>query len=672
MGALSEASLRVVVLTYGTGAEHVPLLDSLLAEGLAADRVLVVHNPASPEEPDPALPAGCELLRASHNLGYAGGMNLGIERQLQRGGELLLLLTHDARLRPGALALLLEAAAAHERFGVLAPALLFTGTEAPFSFGGLTRANGTTWHRTERPPSEDGIAPCDWVDGGTMLLRAAALELTGGFDERFWSYGEEADLCLRVKRAGFEVGVVCDALADQSPGGPNRPGPWSYLMTRNGAAYAKRAAGRYGAAFVTVRAGYEASTELARAAVRALRLRRGSVADPWATAVGTLRGALDYHRRRWGPPPSLPGAGDVSNVTPPEPAAASERPRVLQVGPDVRGGMTTVMRGLLDSPLGERYRLEMLATHRGPGPARRLAVFAAALAGIAWWSLRGRGRIVHVHSTVRGSMYRKALCVLLAKALGRRVVLHVHSGPGDVLATRERLGRLSVALFRAMFRRADAVLAVSAASAEALEGGYGVEGIVVVPNAAPLPAKPPRRSAEEDPLVLYLGGFANPVKGGNELLAALAREEAEGLGAVLAGPGELPPEGPRLQAAGRRLQWRGWLEDGEKEELLREAPIFVLPSTSEGLPMALLEAMSYEMGIVATTVGGVPDVLADGEEALLVPPGDPAALAAALARLAAEPALRLRLGAAAAERARRLGSEQVADRLDRIYRELLG
>jgi N-acetylglucosaminyl-diphospho-decaprenol L-rhamnosyltransferase len=307
----------VVVLTYGISAVHEPLLESLLSQGIAPEQILVVHNPAVPGEPDPSVPPGCEVLRASHNLGYAGGMNLGIERQLATGCDRLLLLTHDARLRPGALSTLLAAAAAHPDFGVLGPALLFAGTETPFSLGGRTRANGSTTHLREAVVVEGGVAPCDWVDGGTLLIRADALTQTGGFDERLWSYCEEADLCLRIGRAGFRVGVVPDALADQMPGGANRPGPWAYLMTRNGAAYAYRAVGLRGAAFITARACYGALEELARAAIRLTPLRSGSVADPWAAAVGTLRGMADFYRRRWGPPPPLPGAGDVSNVTAP-------------------------------------------------------------------------------------------------------------------------------------------------------------------------------------------------------------------------------------------------------------------------------------------------------------------------------------------------------------------
>jgi len=347
-----------------------------------------------------------------------------------------------------------------------------------------------------------------------------------------------------------------------------------------------------------------------------------------------------------------------------------ERPPVLHVGPDVRGGMRAVMRGLFSSPLAERYRLETLATHTGTGAAERLAVYCGALWRLCWWSLRRRGRIVHVHATVRGSMLRKSFVVLFAKGLRRRVVLHMHSGPGDLVAEHAKLGPLRVALFRLMFRRADVVLAVSAASAGALEDLYGLTGVVVVPNPAPAAPEAPL-DGERPPVALYLGGFANPVKGGEQMLAALALPELADLDAVLAGPGELPEDGRALLAARPRIEWRGWLEDAEREAALREAAIFVLPSTSEGLPMALLEAMAWGRAIVATAVGGVPEVLSDDEDGLVVPPADPPALAAALARLAADAGLRARLAAAARERAHRLNAEEVTDRLEAIYRRLL-
>jgi hypothetical protein len=312
----SAPPLGVVILAYGAERVHDPLLESLLAEGTDPATVVLVHNQAVAGEAPPPAPAGVEVLQTERNLGYAGGMNRGIARQLGRGAERLLLLTHDARLRPGALGALIVALEADPAYGICGPVLLLTGTDSAFSYGGETTAGGGNLHRQERPEGDGaGLAACDWIDGGTMLIRRAVFERVGTFDERFWGYCEDADLCVRARRAGFGVGVVLGAAADQAPGASRRRGAWAYLMTRNGLAYAHRARGARGLALSTARFAGVAAINLARAAVRAARLHPGGVQEPWAIAVGTIRGAIDYRRGRWGPPPpGLPGMGDLGNA----------------------------------------------------------------------------------------------------------------------------------------------------------------------------------------------------------------------------------------------------------------------------------------------------------------------------------------------------------------------
>lgn len=336
--------------------------------------------------------------------------------------------------------------------------------------------------------------------------------------------------------------------------------------------------------------------------------------------------------------------------------------------------MAAALRSLLESPLGERYRLEVDPTYRGAEPLDRLVVYCRALLYLIGWSLRGRGQIVHVHATVRGSMYRKAVCVLVAKALRRRVVLHVHSGAGDIADFRAGCGRLSLAIFRAAFDVADAVLAVSAKSADALVRAYGMQPPAVVPNAAPRVAAFERSPAADGEMrVAYLGGFANPAKGGDVMLDALARAlpEVSGLEVTMAGPGDLPPTGARLVREHRALCWVGWLEAPRRDELLRSARVLIMPSRSEGSPMALLEAMAFGLAIVATEVGGIPELVADGKEGLLVPPEDPAALADAVRALAQDPGQVQRLGVAARRHAEQLDAVEVAGRLDALYAELI-
>ncbi|MDQ2766608.1 MAG: glycosyltransferase family 4 protein, partial [Gemmatimonadota bacterium] len=104
-------------------------------------------------------------------------------------------------------------------------------------------------------------------------------------------------------------------------------------------------------------------------------------------------------------------------------------------------------------------------------------------------------------------------------------------------------------------------------------------------------------------------------------------------------------------------------------DILAAGDLFTMPSLSEGLPLALVEAMSFGLPVVVTRVGGVPEVVTDGVEGFLVPPSDPSALAAALDALLDDAPRRQQMGAAARTRALRdYALSTMADRYERLYR----
>ena len=131
------------------------------------------------------------------------------------------------------------------------------------------------------------------------------------------------------------------------------------------------------------------------------------------------------------------------------------------------------------------------------------------------------------------------------------------------------------------------------------------------------------------------------------LLRGLAKLPRGTYEAVIVGDG---PDRPELASEARRLGLESVVQlAGERNdvpELLAASDIFVLSSRSEGLPLSILEAMAAGLPVVATTVGGVPELVLEGETGLLVPPGDPQALAGAIERLLDDSTLRGRLGAA--------------------------
>jgi glycosyltransferase involved in cell wall biosynthesis len=178
------------------------------------------------------------------------------------------------------------------------------------------------------------------------------------------------------------------------------------------------------------------------------------------------------------------------------------------------------------------------------------------------------------------------------------------------------------------------------------------ERTVVIHNGVALAARP-RAHAATRPVTLLSVGRLRPPKDFLTLVRAVARLEPGSFRLCIAGDG---PDGQAVAAEVRRLG----LDDavallGARDDidaLLGSADVFVLSSTSEGLPMSVLEAMAAGLPVVASAVGGVPE-LVDASTGVVVPPRDPAALALALAELVADPALRERLGAAARRRAER-------------------
>jgi glycosyltransferase involved in cell wall biosynthesis len=334
--------------------------------------------------------------------------------------------------------------------------------------------------------------------------------------------------------------------------------------------------------------------------------------------------------------------------------------------------MPAVLRELAASSLAQSYPLHVIPTHRQVSVAGRVWIFLVALCRLVVFCLRRGPRIVHIHVTSYGSMYRKTLCVAVTRALRRPAVLHLHTGAVELAAFVESLGPVRRAAFRWAFQHASRVLSVSEACAREAERRFSVGPIEVLPNPAPAPVtarctRPVPQPGEAR--ILYVGGFANPVKGADVLLSALPEvfDRMPQVSVMLAGPGQ-PPTG--LATVGDSVHWVGWLDDRAKASALREADIFVLPSTSEGLPMALLEAMAHGLAIVVTRVGGMPDVVTDGVEGLLVPPGDAPALAGALAELAGAPERARALGYAAQQRVAAMGLEVVTARLSAMYAEL--
>jgi len=203
----------------------------------------------------------------------------------------------------------------------------------------------------------------------------------------------------------------------------------------------------------------------------------------------------------------------------------------------------------------------------------------------------------------------------------------------QVWGTDVELVRRAPGLARRVLRGARLVIAASTALAESARA-LGATKVEVIPSGVDVP---PEVGEEASPPEVLYAGRLSPEKGVEELV-----EATRGLNLVVAGDGPLRSRVP---------QARGFVPHEELQQLYARAAVVACPSRREGFGVACLEAMAHGRPVVATGVGGLRDLVVDGEGGLVVPTRDPVALRAALDRLLGDPGLRRRLGSGGRERA---------------------
>lgn len=316
---------------------------------------------------------------------------------------------------------------------------------------------------------------------------------------------------------------------------------------------------------------------------------------------------------------------------------------IISPGP-IAGAENVVLQGCA-ALLGKGHTLSLivLTEERCPQHGEKLAA-AARTRGISVRTIRVDGRldvralialraalkafdaeVVHAHG------YKALVYAMLARPNRTRLAVTHHGDTGH-----DSLARFYEALARTLYRRVDCVFTVSNATTEALVAlGVPRSKLKTVPNPVSLPPPSDGASHERPETTLLFVGRLSEEKGLDVLLRALASARApEQLNLDVAGDG---PCAARWKKLGTRLglngkvRWLGMRDD--VADLLAGAQVLVLPSLREGLPLAVLEAASSGVPVLASRVGGVPEAVWEGETAVLLPPGDIEAWSKALEAL---------------------------------------
>jgi glycosyltransferase involved in cell wall biosynthesis len=351
-----------------------------------------------------------------------------------------------------------------------------------------------------------------------------------------------------------------------------------------------------------------------------------------------------------------------------------ERPRALIFGSFARtavaSGLDTALENLLASPLGERYELVVVSLFRGERTARgmieRIAYGSWLFAKTVWQLAVSRCAVADVHAVSGRDFLKNGAVVLAARATRTPIVLRIHGGNFDRVY--REAGRFEQGIARKILRVADRVILLSKSWDEVARSIEPGARTGVIPNSvdcdALADAQKLRRPAAED--VLMLGNFCER-KGHFDAVDAAAivkkshpRVHFRFFG-VERDPGALSALQSKIRAAALddTVAFLPPVFGAQKLERIAQAGIFILPSHTENMPMAVMEAMAAGMAVVATKVGAIPEMIDHGETGILVEPHQPERLAQAIVRLLDDPNERLRLGRRAAEAARRTWDKKV-------------
>ena len=334
--------------------------------------------------------------------------------------------------------------------------------------------------------------------------------------------------------------------------------------------------------------------------------------------------------------------------------------RIVMLGaaPETRGAIAAVVEAYRTHGLLKRWPVTYLATHGDGAPTRTVALAARAARDFTALLARERRMVVHVHVSAGAGFWREAAFMGAAHAAGCPILLHLHGAGFD-------------ARIRWFVERAALVAVPCEAMRTWVNSVARSADVVVVPP--PVAVTLPEPGTKPN-LVLFLGRL-EPAKGIYDLLDALAgvRATLPDVRLACAGDGDRIGVARYAEKLGiaEAVKFTGWVGPCGKRALLEHAAVFALPSYEEALPVSLLEAMSAGVPVVATPVGGIPEVVVDRVSGLLVAAGDTVSLERALTRVLVEPALAARVGAAARETARlRFAPERSLAILEEMYESL--
>lgn len=312
----------------------------------------------------------------------------------------------------------------------------------------------------------------------------------------------------------------------------------------------------------------------------------------------------------------------------------------------VKGGIAAVISGYYGSELEEKYIMQYVEAYRDGNKLQKTLKAICAYGKFAKLLLTNAPDLVHIHSSFGPSFYRKMPFIYMAGWKKIPVVNHIHGADFDtfyVNASEKKKKQI-----RKVYGKCTRFIALSSEWKERLSQIVPKEKIAVVENYSVIK----RESLQErisracNHTVLFLGELGKR-KGCFDIPAVAEKvvQQIPNVTFVMAGDGsEEDKAALHHEIQKKNLQqnfvFPGWVRGEKKDELLKQADLFFLPSYNEGMPMSILDAMGYALPVVSTNVGGIPKIVHDQQNGTCCEPGDTKTFSEGIVSILKDDALR--------------------------------
>lgn len=337
---------------------------------------------------------------------------------------------------------------------------------------------------------------------------------------------------------------------------------------------------------------------------------------------------------------------------------------IVATSPYTHGGITAMLKSYENSVIWSKYHCRWIGTHCDGNIFIKF-----------WWALKAITQyivllpfydIVHIHFSLKPSAIRKLPFFIIARLYHKKTIIHLHCG--------SQIDDIWSSIYQTMFTQCDCSFVLSESIKAKVINKIGKEkNIRVIYN--PCPTITYKTKYEKKDHILFSGTICEG-KGYKDLIRAFAKiaDKYPNWKLVLAGNGEVDNANSLAQKLGieKQVITLGWVEGEKKHKVYSEAKVLCHPSYAEGFPMAVLDAWAYELPVVCTPIGGIPDVAVDGENILLFDPGNINKLSQCLDRIISDEKLRGKI----AQNSKHLASttfnlDTITKQIGDIYEELM-